>query len=66
MAIAIYTSKIEIEVQNLKIDTEKPKGEKINKDSKIFVKTSFAIQKIKTKAFLSLFSLISHSFQLHL
>ena len=37
MAIAIYTSKIEIEVQNLKIDTEKPKGEKINKDSKIFV-----------------------------
>lgn len=37
LGLAVYTSKIEIEVQNLKIDTEKPKGEKINKDSKIFV-----------------------------
>ena len=35
--MAVYTSKLEIEIQNLKIDTEKPKGEKINKDSKIFV-----------------------------
>lgn len=37
LGFAVYTSKVEIEVQNLKIDTEKPKGEKINKDNKIFV-----------------------------
>lgn len=37
LAIAIYTSRLEIEIHNLKIDTEKSKGEKINKDSKIFV-----------------------------
>jgi len=37
LAVAIYTSRLEIEIQNLKIDTEKPKGEKINKDSKILV-----------------------------
>ena len=37
VVIAIHTSKIGIEVQNLVIDTEKPKGERINKDSKIFL-----------------------------
>ena len=35
--IAIYTSRLGIEIENLIIDTEKPKGNKINKDSKIFV-----------------------------
>ena len=30
-------SRIGIEVENLRIDTEEPKGEKINKDSKIYV-----------------------------
>lgn len=33
--LAIYTSKIEIDIKNLEIDTEKPKGEKINKESSI-------------------------------
>ena len=37
LAIAIHTSKIGIEVQNLVIDTEKPKGEKVNKNSKIYL-----------------------------
>ena len=37
LGIATYTSRIGIEIENLRIDTEKPKGEKINKDSKIFV-----------------------------
>lgn len=37
LGLAVYTSKVEIQIQNLKIDTEKPKGEKINKDSKFFV-----------------------------
>lgn len=35
--IAIYTSKIGIEVHNLVIDTEKSKGEKVNKNSKIYL-----------------------------
>ena len=33
----IYTSKVGVEVHNLIIDTEKPKGKKINKDSRIYV-----------------------------
>lgn len=37
LCIAIYTSRIGIEIQNLMIDTEKANGEKINKDSKIYV-----------------------------
>lgn len=35
--LTIHTSRIGIEIQNLKIDTEKPKGEKINEESKIYV-----------------------------
>lgn len=35
--IAIHNSRIGIEIENLKIDTEQAKGEKINKDSKIIV-----------------------------
>ena len=35
--LTIHTSRIGIEIQNLKIDTEKPKGEKINVESKIYV-----------------------------
>lgn len=37
LGFVIYTSRLGIEIENLKIDTEKSKGEKINKDSKIFV-----------------------------
>lgn len=37
LGLAIHTSRVGIEVENLRIDTELPKGEKINKDSKIFV-----------------------------
>ena len=37
LGLAIYTSKVGVEIENLIIDTEKPKGEKINKDSKIFI-----------------------------
>ena len=33
----IYTSRVGVEIENLKIDTERPKGEKINKDSKIYI-----------------------------
>lgn len=36
-AIVIHNSRIGIEIENLKIDTEQAKGEKINKDSKIIV-----------------------------
>ncbi len=35
--IAIHTSRIGIEINNLIINTEKPKGQKVNKDSKIYV-----------------------------
>lgn len=35
--IAIHNSRIGIEIENLIIDTEQTKGEKINKDSKIIV-----------------------------
>lgn len=37
LAIAIHTSKIGIGIENFKIDTEKPSGEKINKDYKIYL-----------------------------
>ena len=37
LGFAIYTSRIGVEVENLIIDTEKPKGEKVNKDSKIYI-----------------------------
>jgi len=37
LGIGIYTSRLGIEIENLVIDTEKPKGNKVNKDSKIFI-----------------------------
>ena len=37
VGLAIHTSRIGIEIENLIIDTQQPKGEKINKDSKIFL-----------------------------
>ena len=37
LGISIYTSRVGIQIENLIIDTEKPKGEKINKDSKIWI-----------------------------
>jgi len=37
LGLAIHTSRLVIEVENLRIDTELPKGEKINKDSKIIL-----------------------------
>ena len=37
VGVAIHTSKIGIEVKNLIINTEMPKGEKINEQSKIYV-----------------------------
>lgn len=37
VGLAIHTSRIGIEVENLIINTEKPKGEKINEQSKIYV-----------------------------
>lgn len=37
LVIAIHTSRIGIEIENLRIDTEQEKGKKINEDSKIFV-----------------------------
>lgn len=37
VGLAIHASRIGIEIENLRIDTLKPKGEKINKDSKIIV-----------------------------
>lgn len=37
LAIAIHTSKIGIEVENLIINTEEDKGKKVNKESKIYV-----------------------------
>ena len=36
IGVAIHTSRIGIEVENLIINTEAPKGEKINKESKIY------------------------------
>lgn len=46
LGLAVHTSKIGIEVENLIIDTEKPKGEKINEESKIYVYL-LIFQKIK-------------------
>ena len=37
LGLAVYTSRIRIEIDNLIIDTEQPKGEKINKNSEILV-----------------------------
>ena len=37
LGFAIYTSRVGVEIENLRIDTEQPKGEKINKDSKIYI-----------------------------
>ena len=37
LGVSIYTSRIGIQIENLMIDTEKPKGEKINKESKIWI-----------------------------
>jgi len=37
LGLAIYTSRVGVEIENLIIDTQKPKGEKINKNSKIFI-----------------------------
>lgn len=46
LGFAIYTSRVGVEVENLIIDTEKPKGQKINKDSKIFIYILF-FEKLK-------------------
>ena len=35
--LAVHTSRIVLEVENLIINTEMPKGEKLNKQSKIYV-----------------------------
>ena len=37
LGVAIYTSRVGVEIQNLIIDTENSKGEKVNKDSKIYI-----------------------------
>lgn len=37
LGIAIYTSRIGVEVENLQIDTQQPKGQKINKESRIYI-----------------------------
>ena len=37
LAVAVHTSKIEIKIENLKINTEKLKGQKINDDKKIYL-----------------------------
>ena len=37
LGISAYTSRVGIEIENLIIDTQKPKGEKINQDSKIWI-----------------------------
>lgn len=37
LGFAIYTSRVGVDVENLIIDTEKPKGERINKESKIYI-----------------------------
>jgi len=37
IGLAIYTSRVGVEIQNLMLDTEKPKGSKYNKDSKIYI-----------------------------
>lgn len=37
LGIAIYTSRIGVEIENLQIDTQQPKGQKINKGSRIYI-----------------------------
>ena len=37
LAIAVHTSRVGIEIENLIINTEANKGDKINKESKIYV-----------------------------
>ena len=37
LALAVHTSKFEIKVENLKIDTQEPNGQKINKDRKLYL-----------------------------
>ena len=37
LGIAIYTSRIGVEIENLQIDTQQPKGKKINKESRIYI-----------------------------
>ena len=37
LGIAIYTSRIGVEIENLQIDTQQPKGQKINKEGRIYI-----------------------------
>lgn len=37
LVFSIYTSTIGVEIENLRIDTEQPKGKKLNKESKIYI-----------------------------
>ena len=37
LVIAIYTSRIGVEIENLQIDTQQPKGKKFNKESRIYI-----------------------------
>ena len=37
LGIAIYTSRIGVEIENLQIDTQQPKGKKFNKESRIYI-----------------------------
>ena len=37
IGVAIYTSRFGVEIKNLEIDTERPKGERLNKESKVYV-----------------------------
>ena len=37
LGIAIYTSRIGVEIENLQIDTQQAKGQKINKESRIYI-----------------------------
>ena len=37
LGIAIYTSRIGVEIENLQIDTQQPKEQKINKESRIYI-----------------------------
>ena len=46
LGIAIYTSRIGVEIENLQIDTQQPKGQKINKESRIYIYLLF-FNKIK-------------------
>lgn len=46
LGIAIYTSRIGVEIENLQIDTQQPKGQKLNKESRIYIYLLF-FNKIK-------------------